>query len=489
MQKNLPQPQLINTGDTTHLTPISQAILEGYAPGNELYMYTEIPSLSLNELSDLKNASYADIFYFITKRLLGDALPDEVLRATADEAYSKDNFDFDETDHNLRFTKITSGIEVVGLSDGPTGAFKDMAMQPFARWMSYLQRQTGKSLSILLSTSGDTGPAALHAFGGLANTEIIAMLPKAGVSPFQWAQMASMDNPTEGIHVLEVAGSFSDINDIHMEADLAYDLGAVNSVNIARIVAQVPYHIASYVKAINRAGNNIGDPVDLSIPSGNFGNALAAIIARKMGAPIRNIMIATNENNTLDALFNQQKFTLSDFQHTDSSAQDVKMPSNAWRYLAMLFNNNTDKIRQTYKALVNTGSADIEAIGIEDPSVIDGIYATTITQEERHQTMRDVFEANDHEVIIDPHTANSVAGAIKLRTLIDDKLNVPLVAYETAKPFKFDKIVEAVVSVVPPRPARFSQLEQQESDKKLTQIANATELLNYLARHTLAKTK
>lgn len=482
------QPLLVNTGDTTHPIPISQAILEGYAPGNELYTYTVLPKVSLDELTGIQNTSYADIFYFITKRLLGDALPDEILRTTANEAYSSNNFDLDESDNNLRFTKLSNGIELVGLSDGPTGAFKDMAMQPFARWMSYLQAQTGKQLSILLSTSGDTGPAALHAFGNLPNTEIIAMLPKSGVSPFQWAQMAELDNPDSGTHVLEVKGGFSDINDIHMQADLVYDLSAVNSVNIARIIAQVPYHVASYLKALSRAEGTIGNPVDMSIPSGNFGNALAAIIARKMGVPIRNIMIATNENNTLDTFFDKKVLKLSEFQHTDSSAQDVKMPSNVWRYLAMLFNNNTDKIRQTYEILTEKGSVDIANVGIEDLSVFDNIYSLTITANERHNTMRETYQLNNKSVIVDPHTANSIVGAIRLVNNMKDS-SVPVIAYETAKPFKFDSVIEAVLGITPPRPARFTNLEKQQASKQLTQIADTQSLIDYLAKHTHAQMK
>lgn len=394
MSSNQSEPQLVNTGDTNHPTPLSQAILEGYAPGNELYTFTELPSISPSELVALENAPYADIFYQVSKKLLGSALPDSVLRTSADDAYSPDNFDFDPSDRNLRFTTLPSGIEIVGLSDGPTGAFKDMAMQPFARWMSYLQAQHNKPLTILLSTSGDTGPAALRAFGGLPNTEVIAMLPKRGVSEFQRAQMAELSNPANNTHTLEVEGSFSDINNLHMQADLVYALGAVNSVNIARIIAQVPYHVASYIKAIRRSGGQVGDPVDMSIPSGNFGNALAAIMARKMGVPIRNIMIATNENNTLDTLFRDQVFKLSEFQHTDSSAQDVRMPSNAWRYLAMLYGNDTGKIQQTYAELTDHGSADIKAIGIADTSLIDGVYSVTVTAAERRAKIQEVYQTS-----------------------------------------------------------------------------------------------
>lgn len=476
---------LVNTGDSSNPISAGQAILNGYAPGSELYTYAEYPTISHSELVTLLGQSYAEIFYQISKKFLGSDIPDSVLRATADEAYSLDNFDFDAEDGNLQFTTLPSGVFVVGLSDGPTGAFKDMAMQPFARWMSYLQSQAGKPLTILLSTSGDTGPAALKAFGGLANTEIINMLPKQGVSPFQWAQMAATSgNP--GVHVLEVDGDFSYINDLHMEADLAYDLGAVNSVNVARIIAQIPYYVAAYLKAINKTGRGVGDPVDVSVPSGNFGNALAGIIARKMGLPLRRIIIATNENNTLTGVINDGVFRLTDFQHTDSSAQDVRMPSNIWRYFAMLYGNDTAKISQVYQTLQNQGSVNLASIGIVDETLPVNIAATTITANERHLAMQEVYRASNSSIIIDPHTANGVAAIDKLNMLDS---NVPMLALETAKPFKFDTVIEQVLGVTPPRPERFQNLENTTANKQLVQIADAKELLAYLRDHTAAKAK
>ncbi len=483
MTEQSAEPMLVNTGDVSRPVPISQAILDGYAPGNELYIFQEYPQLTLDELSSLQYKSYADIFYYVTKKLLGAALPDEVLRSTADTAYGPDNFDFDEADRNLRFTDLPSGVSIVGLSDGPTGAFKDMAMQPFARWMSYLQAQTNAPLTILLATSGDTGPAALKAFGGLANTEIINMLPKSGVSPFQWSQMAEVaDQP--GIHVLEVDGDFSYINDLHMEADRAFDLGAVNSVNIARIIAQIPYYVAAYVKAVSRTGKSIGSPVDVSVPSGNFGNCLSAIIAREMGVPLRQIIIATNENNTLDRLISTGVFEIPEFQHTDSSAQDVRMPSNVWRYFAMLYGNDPEKIGRVYEVLQRDHSVKLSDIGIVNTRLAEGLLSATITADERHQMMRDTFAASD--IIIDPHTANGVAAIAKL-----DAYNptVPMLAMETAKPFKFDSTIESVLGVTPPRPERFQGLEQKMAGQSLTQIADGQGLLDYLATQTSAKKK
>lgn len=482
MSEQLKEPVLINTGDIDNPTPVSEAILNGYAPGNELYNYSSYPEMSFEELKGLRGANYQTVFYEVTKKLLGSAIPDDVLRATSEDVYSSGNFDFDEG--NLRFTTLPSGVHVVGLSDGPTGAFKDMAMQPLARWMSYLQGAKGRELlTILLSTSGDTGPAALEAFGGLPNIEIVNMMPKEGVYPFQWAQMAkAADKP--GVHVLELAGAFSDINDLQMQADLAYDLGSVNSVNIARIIAQVPYHVASYLKAIELEGKEIGDPVDISIPSGNFGNALSAIIARKMGVPFRNIIVATNENNTLDTLLSEGNFKLSEFQHTDSSAQDIRMPSNIWRYFSMLYGNDPEKVSHTYDTLMSAGSVAIKDVGVEDESLLEGVTSSTIRKDQRAQVVKDVYVSSNGQIMIESHTANAVAAVEELRANDPD---VPMIVPETAKPFKFDDYMMRTIGQKPPRPDRFVGLEESQRGKELAQVANLEDLLAYLKEHTGAR--
>lgn len=485
MLDQLKEPLLINTGDTDNPTPVSQAILAGYAPGNELYTYKDYPEITHQELAALQDKDYPTIFHEVTKKLLGSAIPNEVQRTTAKDAYSRDNFDLDE-DGSLRFNTLPSGVHIVGLSDGPTGAFKDMAMQPLARWMSHLQQQKGDPLTIMLATSGDTGPAALNAFAGLSNTEIINMLPKKGVSQFQWAQMAELADQ-DGVHVLEVAGDFSYINDLHMAADLAYDLGSANSVNIARIIAQVPYYFASYLKAIKLENKEIGDPVDVSVPSGNFGNALSAIIARKMGLPLKNIIVATNENNTLDTLIRSGVFQLTEFRHTNSSAQDVKMPSNVWRYFAMMFGNDTEKIAKVYTELRDVGSVAISDIGVVDESVRQGVLSVTITGKDRARIITQVYNASGpNQTIMDPHTANGVA-AVDLLSAKDP--NVPMLSMETAKPFKFNEAIMQILGIVPPRPKRFRGLEQRQNRKVLTQIANLDELVAYLKEHTQAKPK
>lgn len=485
MYEKLKEPALVNTGDITNPTPVSQAILDGYAPDTELYAYAEYPQIEEGELEELRGADYKTVFYKISSKLLGGSIPSEVQKTTAEEAYAPENFDLNE-DGNLRLTKLPSGEYAVGLSDGPTGAFKDMAMQPFARWMSWLQQEKGDPLTIMLSTSGDTGPAALEAFSGLSNTEIIAMLPKEGVSLFQWAQMAEA-NERKGVHVLEFPGDFSYINDQHMAADSVYDLSTVNSVNIARLIAQVPYYVASYLKATELEGREIGDPVDVSVPSGNFGNALSAIIARKMGLPIRNILVATNENDSLHDLFEHGVYKKQlEATQTDSSAQDVKNPSNAWRYFFMLFGNDPAKVSVMFEEFDAGRTVAIDEMGVEDESVREGVISATISRRERASVIRDIYWGSNSRIIIGPHTANGIAAIKKLRARDPD---VPMLSMETEKPFKFNEAMMNILGIHPPRPERFQGLEQRQKHKKLVQIADKIDLLNYLREHTKAKPK
>ncbi|MHB1865014.1 MAG: threonine synthase [Candidatus Saccharimonadales bacterium] len=476
------EPLLVSTGGLAHPVPVSQAILEGYAPDNELYTFSQYPQISYQELKSLSGSSYTQMFTYVAGKLLGGAVPEEVLRASAETAYSRDNFDFD-SDNNLRIRRLSEfGLHVVGLSDGPTGAFKDMAMQPFALWVDYLRGQPDNPLSILLSTTGDTGPAALHAFGKLTNTEIIAMLPEGRVSAFQRAQMAEMAGHN-GVHVLEVDGDFSYINELHKSADLIFDLASVNSVNIARIIAQVPYYVASYLKIIKSQGLEIGDPVDFSVPSGNFGNALSAIIARKMGLPIRNIIVATNENNTVDTLISTGVFKLSKSMHTDSSAQDVSLPSNLKRYIAMAFGNDPDKIGQVYQRLHEQGSVALSDIGIVDRDLNAGLLSATVTSQQRSDTIKDVYWGTYGAVIIDPHTANGVSAARELGVSDD----VPMLAMETAKPYKFGEIIQGVINLSPRKPERFRNLQIYMGRAVLPRIANIDELIDYIKANTKAR--
>ncbi|MBP9667734.1 hypothetical protein KBD87_02925 [Candidatus Saccharibacteria bacterium] len=386
----------MQVSDTAYLRngeTISDAILAGYAPDGELYLPEEYPKISFEELSKLKSADYATVFYEVTRKFLRGALPDDVLESIARQAYSSDNFDFDSG--KLRMDRLDSGIYVVGLSDGPTGAFKDMAMQPFARWVAAIRDARGISddpLDFLISTSGDTGPAAQHAFSGLKGIRTVTMFPEGkGTSEFQRSQMRSMHDG-QSTYSIEVGADFSTINDFHLDLQSMFDVSAVNSVNLARLIAQIPYHVASYLQAVEAENGIIGDPVDISIPSGNFGNGLAAIIARDMGVPIRNIIVATNENNVLEQFFNFREYPNTAegrLVHTSSSAQDIRNASNIWRLFAMAYGDgNGDRFREWSE----NKKLDLQQRKPERPELLKDVKATRVDELARHAMMWNIWD-------------------------------------------------------------------------------------------------
>lgn len=474
---------LAHTGDPDSRTTMSDAILDGYAPDGELYVPIEYPTLSDRELYNLRSADYPTIFYEVTKKFLYGVIPDDELRRTATEAYSPQLFDFDEG--SLRLNETSSGIYIAGLSDGPTGAFKDMAMQPFARWVEAIRKTKGieETLNLLISTSGDTGPAAQHAFGSVQGVHSFTMFPQGkGASEFQRAQMIGMHNG-ENVHSLEVAADFTDINNMHMQLEERFEVGAVNSVNIARLIAQVPYHVATYLQTIEASGGIFGDEVDITIPSGNFGNGLAAIIARKMGVPIRNIIIATNENNTLSRFFNEGVYPnvpKEDEKQTTSSAQDIRNASNWWRLAHMLYGGRNPEI---YKQWKEQGDVDLTHAKITSGEYLRGIRATTIDELARHAMMMTVWESSNGRTMIDPHTANAVVAAERFK----DRRGVPMAAYETAKPFKFPATVQHVLGVKAVNSERFKDVMSIAEGKTVPHFDTEAEIAEYLAQHSVSQ--
>ena len=482
----MPEMLLAHTGDPDSRTSIRQAILQGYAPDGELYVPHEYPAFSDRELYALQGEKYATVFYETIKKFLSDVIPDEELRQISEESYSPDVFDFE--DGRLRLNQLPSGLYVAGLSDGPTGAFKDMAMQPFARLVEAIRAHGGVSeiLDLLVATSGDTGPAAQHAFGAVDGIRSFTMFPRGeGTSRVQRGQMIGMHNG-DNIHSLEVDADFSDINDIHMRLEKEFEVGAVNSVNIARLIAQVAYHVGTYLETIEHHSKAVfGDPIDISIPSGNFGNGLAAIIARHMGVPIRNIIIATNENDALSRYFNEGVYTnvpAGSEKHTDSSAQDIRNASNIWRYFDMVYGARNAEIWQEWSA---NGAVDLSKLAKPGHEYARDIKATTVNGIARAAMMWNVWEDSKHTTMIDPHTANAVVGGEKFR----DMYGVPMVAYETAKPFKFPDTMKFILGVEAPVPDRFIDVETKATDKEVPQLTNEDAVRGYLHENGVREKK
>lgn len=479
MAELLDGPRLIHTGNVDGSVDVAYAIKKGYAPDNELYTFEQWPEFTHKELAALQGKPYAEVFYHVTKKLLGNSIPDDVQRRIATEAYSHDNFDFDEHG-NLRFTELPSGPRLFDLSAGPSFSFKDMAMQVFIPWLNHYSG--GAEQYILNSTTGDTAPAGQKAVSRFRNMGMVVLM--SGASPFQSAQMKQMVavHP-DRMHLLDVPRGFTHANNLQLEANKRYEFGAINSANIARIIAQQAYQVFAYLKTIELEGKEIGDPIDVLIQTGNFGHALSAIIvAREMGLPLGNIYVVTDENNALDIFFNKHVFVKFGQEiHTTSSAQDISNPSNWWRYAFMLYGHDPEKQARTYDQWQQFGSVSIDEIGIVNNHLLENIHSITVYHHQREAAMQQTYKDTNGRVILDPQTANVVAAYHLLG------LKGRPIGYETARAFKFDPVTQRVLGTVATRPEAVVGLEEKFGGFEVPEIDVKEEFFAYIEEHTQAK--
>ena len=486
MSEQLKEPMLINTGSVAleDQVPLSQAMLGGYASGEELYSYEAFPEVNIEELKELQRKSLPEISYFMVDKLMGGTLTPDELKEVIDEAYSPENFDLDPRDGNIQFTKLHNGTLMADLSAGPTASYKDMPMQPLSRAMSKVQQRVyDLYLTIVTITSGDTGEAVLKALMTAINIGAVGIMQK-NISPFQRNAMARMHDPENDMHVLQYVGDFSKLNEVHMEANKHFYIGAMNSVNIGRLIFQIGYEAALYLKAAELSDVEIGMPIDISKQTGNFGHGLSSIFAREMGIPWGNIILGNDENDTTYQLFEHGTVVKQKDVKTDSSAQNIGNPSNMWRYFLTLFGNNPEKIRRLYDIYENEGRVALSQIGIEKPSVYENVLAARIDASERDAITREVYKMNGGKIIIDPHTANGIAAIEKLKAegRLDKKR--PKVAVETARAYKFDDTTNKRLGVVLGRPTRYIGLEEAYSKVVLPEIGDYQDLERYLKEYT-----
>ncbi len=441
--------RMISTRDTGRTgRSYTDVLLEGLAPDGGLYVPDEYPQFSHDELVALQSAPYTRIAFEVKRKLISGAIPDDVLKTMASEAYSEKNFDL----VNGQVVPVTlngDGLYVQNLSLGPTAAFKDMAMQFLGREMAYELSQRKESLVILGATSGDTGSAAEAAFKGLSNVTLAMLSPLEGMSDFQRAQMGSFSGGN--IINISIRGRFDDCQDlvkaVKQDPEFA-KLGAVNSINWARIAAQVPYYFSGYFQV----AKNIGDLVDFTVPSGNFGNVLSGYIAKQMGLPIRRLVVATNENSVLHKLFTNGVYENTPAQITSSPSMDISKASNYERLVFDVLDKDADETREYMRIFNSTGKVSLEDFGVSVRAFEKlGFDSGSSTHANRLETIRSTYK--DSSIVIDPHTADGVfIGRAK-------KTDVPMICLATALPVKFENTIREALGFVPERPQRFRGLE------------------------------
>ncbi len=453
--------------------PFCDILLEGLAPDGGLTLPDTLPKLDAATLESWRGLDYADLAARVLGLFIDDIAPDDLLRM-AHAAYAPDVFPRIAPVKPLR-----PGLSLLGLSEGPTLAFKDMAMQFLGQVFEYVLARRGQTLNILGATSGDTGSAAEYALRGKRGVAVFMLSPYGRMSAFQRAQMYSLQDAN--IHNIAVRGVFDECQDIvkALAGDLdfksAHRLGAVNSINWARIAAQVVYYVWGWL----RVTRGPGEPVSFTVPSGNFGNILAGHIAREMGVPIRRLVLATNENNVLEEFFRTGVYRprAADQTHaTSSPSMDISRASNFERFVFDLVDRDPARVRALMEELRVAGQFDLSALR---PVFTQryGFVAGASTHADRLRTIRDI--RRETGVLIDPHTADGVKVALEH---LED--GVPMLVLETALPAKFAETIVEATGESPEVPVALRDLDRLPQRVEVVDC-DARLVADYVHRHAL----
>jgi threonine synthase len=411
-------------------------LLEGLAPDGGLYVPENFPKADLDAWRGL---SYPDLAYAVLSQFMDD-VPD--LKELIDKTYSEKNFGSSEV---TPLKTLEPGLHLLGLSNGPTLAFKDLALQLLGNLFERVLEKKNQSLKVLGATSGDTGSAAEHALRGKRRIEVFMLSPQGRMTPFQAAQMYSLQD--RNIHNLAVKGVFDDCQEMvkQVNADAPFKarhrIGAVNSINWARVAAQVVYYFKGYFAA-TRADTQ---RVSFAVPSGNFGNIYAGYVAMKMGLPVQRLILASNENDVLDEYFKSGRYRVRRaVVPTSSPSMDISRASNFERYVHSRV--GAPRLKELWKQL----EADGEFFLPPGEEFVSG----RSTHADRVATIRKVEER--YKTIIDPHTADGVKVGLESR-----EPGVALLCLETALPAKFAGTIREALGREPGRPPGFENLEER----------------------------
>ena len=473
----------------------SDILLGGLAPDGGLYLPEHYPQVSGAELDAWRRLSYADLAFEILKKFATD-IPAADLKALTAKTYTKAVYRNARDGENaaditplrvLEENLVKGGSTTLilqALSNGPTLAFKDMAMQLLGNLFEYTLAKTGAELNIFGATSGDTGSAAEYAMRGKKGIRVFMLSPHKKMSAFQTAQMFSLQDPN--IFNIAVEGVFDDCQDMvkAVSNDLSFKarhkIGTVNSINWARVVAQVVYYFRGYLAATT--GNE--QKVSFTVPSGNFGNICAGHIARMMGLPIHKLVVATNENDVLDEFFRTGVYRVrksAETYHTSSPSMDISKASNFERFVYDLVGQDSERTAALFRKVDTHGGFDLSggpgSDGDEFARVGEyGFASGKSTHADRLDTIRMAFD--DYGITVDTHTADGIKVA---REHIE--AGVPMIVLETALAAKFNETILEAIGVDAERPAGFEDLELLPQ-KFVLMRPNVDEMKTFIAAHT-----
>jgi threonine synthase len=452
----------------------TEIVLEGLAPDGGLFVPDALPRLSATELAAMRGMDYAGLACAVLSRFAED-LPSDDLEGLVRRTYTREIFGSTDV---TPVKELERGLYLLGLSSGPSLAFKDIALQFLGNLFEYVLEKRGKQLNIVGATSGDTGSSAEYALRGRRNMRVFMLSPFGRMSAFQAAQMYSLQDAN--VFNIAVRGVFDDCQDIvkALSGDFAFKskhrLGAVNSINWARVAAQAVYYFKAYF-AVTRSE---AEPVSFAVPTGNFGNVYAGHVARRMGLPIRKLIVATNENDVLDEFFRTGRYRVrepAEVQATSSPSMDISKSSNFERYVFDLAGRDPANLKSLWEQLERNGVLDLSGTEYFRRVADTGFVSGSSTHADRVSTIRRVWK--DYGVMVDPHTADGVKVGLDHR-----EKGVPLVCMETAQPAKFADTIREATGRDPARPAGFENLEKLPQRFEVFD-ADLGRIKHYIARH------
>jgi len=454
--------------------PFTGILLEGLAPDGGLFLPEEFPKLAPAELSAMRRMSYAELAFAILSKFADD-IPAGDLKRLAAATYTKKIFGSEDI---TPVRKLEPDLYLLGLSNGPSLAFKDLALQLLGNLFEYALAKRGEPLNILGATSGDTGSSAEYALRGKKNIRVFMLSPHGRMSPFQAAQMYSLQDAN--IFNIAIEGVFDDCQDIvkAVSNDLAFKrrhkIGSVNSINWARLLAQVVYYFAGYFQATQSSAER----VSFAVPSGNFGNICAGHVARMMGLPIKRLVLASNENRVLDEFFRTGIYRVrssTETFETSSPSMDISKASNFERFVFDLLGRDGERTAALFKTQVE--QQGFFELGADEFKRVAGygFVSGHSTHADRIATIRDTYQRSG--VMIETHTADGLKVAREHM-----QADVPMIVLETALPAKFAEAIVEALGREPERPAAMQGIENLPKRVK-TLPADADAVKRYISEH------
>ena len=451
-----------------------EAVMMGLADDGGLLLPETIPQIG-DQLESWRTKSFAELSHAIISLFVDGEIPDAELRELVNRSYA--GFDHAEVTPTVKFTdeQFPGGLGVLELFHGPTFAFKDVALQFLGNLFEHFLKKRGQKLTVLGATSGDTGSAAIYGLRGKENVEVFILHPSGRVSPVQERQMTSVLDAN--IHNVAIRGTFDDAQAIVKElmGDLDYkhemQLGAVNSINWARVLAQIVYYFHSYFSMTSKAG----EQVSFSVPTGNFGDILAGWFAKSMGLPVKHLVVATNQNDILHRFFDRGEYHAADVVPSCSPSMDIQISSNFERYLFYLCGKNSETLSAWMKDLKKTGNITLK--GDLLASAQTEMVSARASEEETIGCIAAFHK--QHGYVLDPHTAIGVHAAKKWAGA------EPMICLATAHPAKFAGAVNKAIGADPQMPPALAALDDCETRCVLLD-GNADAIQGFM-RKTLGK--